>query len=95
MGIGYFFLCIYSTYASGAELAGDKQAGYLKAWLRIWTWNYREQIQLAVRAGLELMASGLQVHHPNCWATKKNEWENCMGLYNDEPKAMVLHALLL
>ena len=41
------------------------------------------------------MASGLQVHRPNCWATKKNEWEKCMGLYNDEPKAMVPQALLL
>ena len=43
----------------------------LQAWQRIWTQNYQEQIQLVVRAGLELMASGLQVHHPNCWATKK------------------------
>ena len=72
------------------------QLTMLQAWQRIWTQNYQEQIQLVVRAGLELMASGLQVHHPNCWATK-NEWENCMGLYNDEPMAwaMVPQALLL
>ena len=43
-------------------------AGYLQAWLRIWTWDYREQIQLVARAGLELRASALQVHlfnHPS------------------------------
>ena len=32
---------------------------------RIWTQDYREQIQLAVRAGLELGASGLQVQRSN------------------------------
>ena len=30
-----------------------KPAGYLQAWSRIWTWHFREQIQLAVRAGRE------------------------------------------
>ena len=39
-----------------------KPAGYLQAWPRIWTWDYHEQIQLAVRAGLQLEASKLQVH---------------------------------
>ena len=34
---------------------------YLQAWLRIWTWDYREQIQLAARAGLELGVSELQI----------------------------------
>ena len=33
----------------------------LQAWPRIWTRDYREQIQLAVTAGLELGASELQV----------------------------------
>ena len=34
---------------------------------KVWTWDYLEQIQLAVRAGLELWASELQVqcsYHP-------------------------------
>ena len=31
-----------------------KPTGYLQAWPRIWTWDCREQIQRAVRAGLEL-----------------------------------------
>ena len=33
------------------------QLAILQAWPRIWTPDYREQIQLAVRAGLELRAS--------------------------------------
>ena len=37
------------------------QLAILQAWTRIWTRDYREQIQLAVRAGLELGASELQV----------------------------------
>ena len=49
--------------------AGGKPAGYLHAWSRIWTWDYREQIQLAVRAGLELGASKLQVQRSNHSAT--------------------------
>ena len=67
---------IYSTNASGAEqipksnltesqLARGKTVGYLQAWPRIWTRDYREQIQLAVRAGLELGASDLQVQRFN------------------------------
>ena len=39
-------------------------AGYLQAWPRIWTRDYREQIQLAVRAGLELGDSELKVQGP-------------------------------
>ena len=42
-----------------SQQAGGKPAGYLQAWSRIWTRDYREQIQLAVRAGLELGASKL------------------------------------
>ena len=45
----------------GIQLAGDKPAGYLQARLRVWTRDYRKQIQLAVRVGLELGASELQV----------------------------------
>ena len=37
------------------------QLAVLQAWPRIWTRDYREQIQLAVTAGLELGASELQV----------------------------------
>ena len=40
-----------------SQLARGKPADYLQAWPRIWTRGYREQIQLAVRAGLELGAS--------------------------------------
>ena len=40
----------------------------LQAWLKIWIRDYHEQIQLAVRVGLELVASGLQVQHSNCSA---------------------------
>ena len=45
-------------------------ASYLQAWLRIWTWHYREQIQLVVREGLELRASSLQVQLSNHSATQ-------------------------
>ena len=43
--------------------------GYLQAWSRIWTLDYREQIQLTIRAGLELGASELQVRRSNHSAT--------------------------
>ena len=61
---------IYSTNAGGAgqmtETNNSNQtAGYLQSWSRIWTRDYREQIQLAVRAGLELKASELQVQRSN------------------------------
>ena len=45
-------------------MAGGKPAGYSQAWPRIWTQYYHEQIQLVVRAGLELRASELQVQAP-------------------------------
>ena len=41
----------------------------LQAWSTIWTLDYREQIQLAFRAGLEFGASELQVQRPNRSAT--------------------------
>ena len=37
------------------------QWAIVQAWLRIWTQDYREQTQLAVRAELELGASELQL----------------------------------
>ena len=45
------------------------QLAIVKAWLRIWTRDYREQTQLVVRVGLELGASELQVQHSNRSAT--------------------------
>ena len=44
--------------SSESQLAGGEPFGYLQAWPRIWARDYREQIQLAVRAGLELRARG-------------------------------------
>lgn len=41
----------------------------LQGWPRIWIRDYREQIQLAFRAGLELEASELQVQRSNSSAT--------------------------
>ena len=41
----------------------------LQEWPRIYSRDYREQIQLAVRAGLELGASELQVQRSNHLAT--------------------------
>ena len=45
------------------------QWAVLQAWTRIWTRDYREQIQLVVRARLELGASELQVQRSNLSAT--------------------------
>ena len=50
-------------------MARGKPAGYLQAWSRIWNRDYCELIQLAVRAGLELRASELQVQRSNHLAT--------------------------
>lgn len=52
-----------------SQLAGGKQAGYLQARSRMWAWAYREQIQLALRAGLELGVPELQVLRCNRSAT--------------------------
>ena len=41
------------------------QLAILQAWLRIWTQDYQGQIHLAVRAGLQLGASELQVQRFN------------------------------
>ena len=60
---------IYSTDASGSEQMEANQLAILQAWSRIWTRDYREQIQLAVRAGLELGASESQVQRSNLSAT--------------------------
>ena len=45
------------------------QLAILQAWSTIWTLDYREQIQLAFRAGLEFGASELQFQRPNRSAT--------------------------
>ena len=45
------------------------QLANLQAWPRIWTRNYREQIQLEVRESLEHRASELQVQRSNRSAT--------------------------
>ena len=50
-------------------MAWGKPAGYLQARPRIWTRDYREQIRLVVRAGLEFGASELQVQRSNRSAT--------------------------
>ena len=42
---------------------------YKEAWPRIWIRDFREQIQLAVRAALELGTSWLQVQRLNRSAT--------------------------
>ena len=47
----------------------NQLAGYLQAWLRIWTWDYQEQVQLAAWAGLEPGDSTLQVKRSNRSAT--------------------------
>ena len=62
---------IYSTYASGAKQMAETNNSniILQAWSRIWTWDYREPIQQAVRAGLELGTSELQVQRFNHSAT--------------------------
>ena len=46
-----------------------------KAWTRIWSWDYGEQIELAVRAGLELGASKLQVQHFSHSARLPPSWQ--------------------
>ena len=42
-----------------------RPVGYLQVWPRIWTRTTQKQIQLAVRAGLELGVNGLQVQRSN------------------------------
>ena len=45
------------------------QMAILQAWSRIYIWDHHEQIQLAVRAGLEFWACGLLVQRSNRSAT--------------------------
>ena len=49
--------CLKQTIQLKSQMAEGKPAGYLQAWPRIWTRDYREQIQVVVRAGLEQGAS--------------------------------------
>ena len=50
-----------NEYFKSHLTGGGKPLGYLQAWSRIWTRDYQEKFRLAVRAGLELRASELQV----------------------------------
>ena len=59
----------HNIFKNPTQLLVDKPVGYLQASPRIWTRDYREQTQLAVRAGLELGDSGLQVQRFNRSAT--------------------------
>ena len=49
--------CLKQIIQLKSQMAERKPAGYLQAWPRIWTRDYREQIQVVVRAGLEQGAS--------------------------------------
>ena len=44
--------------ANNSQLVGGELVGFLQAWQRIWSWNYREQIELAVMQDLN---SGLRM----------------------------------
>ena len=69
-----------------SQLAGGKPVGYIQAQPRSWAKYYLEQIQLVVRAGLELGISRFQVRHldhsvtlpPSKWAseihTQRKAW---------------------
>ena len=60
---------------------GGRPVGYLQAWLRSWTWGYREQLQLVLRAGLESGTSGFQVRHPNHSALSDTRNEKTLALF--------------
>ena len=67
-----------------SQLVGGKPAGYLQAWPRISTRSCHEQIQMAVRAGLELGASKLQVQRSNHSATLPANWFVIDNDYSEE-----------
>ena len=52
-----------------SQLLGGRPVGYVQAQPRSWTRDYLEQIQLVVRAGLELGISRFQVRRSNHSAT--------------------------
>ena len=52
----------YNTVKNPNWLEAD-QLVILHAWPRIWSRDYREQIQQAVRVGRDLEASEIQVQH--------------------------------
>jgi len=54
---------------SESQLVGGRPIGYVKAELRSWTKHYLEQIQLVVKAELELRISRFQLRRPNHLAT--------------------------
>ena len=61
-------------------MVGGEPVGYLQAWSRILTWDDQEAIQLAVRAGLELRASGLRVQPPSCSAMLPPQGASGLGV---------------
>ena len=40
------------------------QTGYFQAWPRIWTRDYREQIQLALKSGTWTRGFGIRIGNP-------------------------------
>ena len=60
-----------------SQLARGKSVGYFTSMPMIWTRDYREQIQLQVRAGLEHGASELQVQRSNHSATLPPVYIGC------------------
>ena len=63
------------------------QLTIFQQWLRIWTQDYREQIQLAVRAGLELGVFKLQVQRSNCSAMILPGQSILITLWKVEPRS--------
>ena len=57
-------------------------AGYLQSWSRIWTRDYREQIQQVARAGLEPGTAGLRVRRADHSATLP-PWNRGKELYHE------------
>ena len=62
---------MWSRFQTGVR---GNQAGYLQAWPGTWTRDYWEQIQLAVRAGLELGAS-----NPSATLPRKQTYNEMNG----------------
>ena len=78
------------------QLTGGKPVGYLQAWSRIWTRDYGKQIQPAVRVGLELGASELQVqrsHHSATLSPLNKLESNTSPLRDAFPLIMEQHLL--
>ena len=68
--MGVTQLLIRSDTNIGNNQAGGEPVGYLQAWPRRRTRDYREQVQQAVRVRIEIAAARLQFQHPNCSSTQ-------------------------